>query len=591
MKTLSDQTQEFQNSITPKISNEPSEAGTAQLVDNRAATMNQRKLQETMHVSKNNSANPIQRKANNTGLPDSLKSGIENLSGYSMDDVKVHYNSSKPAQLQAHAYAQGTDIHLASGQEKHLPHEAWHVVQQKQGRVKPTKQLKSKVSINDDAGLEKEADVMGARATLSNPKSAKNRTLTQRKTSGIIQKKGERAAIMSTRNNGVRRGNRRKSVIATQGKSTAKVGSKKLLDEGVNQDLNYPGFRGEYKELEDIIKQEYAANKRFKGNPDNKVKRLRIFIAAEALKYLAVGNCGEFADAVFSHLVQNTENQYIYRAMMVGQSNGSNMDHGLVLRTEEKVTVPKDGEASNFKEDETTVIDAWNGYRIQMLSSFLEGDNPYNEKLTLENLKIIQTVKANNRSKLSRSIKDKIKLWAETFNKKYDDVFDNENPEGIKIRERAKNARIKAVRGRFFPTQGSEVKGIQDLRPMDAIDDAEIIDYLESLHVTKRRSNSKNIAARLMYIGTDYKNEVFVFLENNWRVLANLMVELAKDHENTDFHVITINELIQKTHKNRLIAIWKNYIGSEDRETILKVISTENSLKILRAVQNNNPML
>ena len=82
------------------------------------------------------------RKENNTGLPDNLKSGIENLSGYSMDDVKVHRNSDKPAQLHAHAYAQGTDIHLASGQEKHLPHEAWHVVQQKQGRVKPSIQLK-----------------------------------------------------------------------------------------------------------------------------------------------------------------------------------------------------------------------------------------------------------------------------------------------------------------------------------------------------------------------------------------------------------------------------------------------------------------
>jgi hypothetical protein len=35
-----------------------------------------------------------------------------------MDDVKVHYNSAKPAQLNAHAYAQGTDIHIASGQEK-----------------------------------------------------------------------------------------------------------------------------------------------------------------------------------------------------------------------------------------------------------------------------------------------------------------------------------------------------------------------------------------------------------------------------------------------------------------------------------------
>ena len=106
----------------------------------------------------------VQRKANNTGLPSNLKSGIESLSGYAMDDVKVHYNSSKPAQLNAHAYAQGTDIHLASGQEKHLPHEAWHVVQQKQGRVQPTKQLRSKVNINDDEILEKEADVMGAKA-------------------------------------------------------------------------------------------------------------------------------------------------------------------------------------------------------------------------------------------------------------------------------------------------------------------------------------------------------------------------------------------------------------------------------------------
>ncbi|MBB5636861.1 hypothetical protein HDE68_002774 [Pedobacter cryoconitis] len=104
------------------------------------------------------------KKENNTGLPDNLKSGIENLSSYSLDDVKVHYNSDKPSQLQAHAYAQGTDIHLAPGQEKHLPHEAWHVVQQKQGRVEPTMQLKGQVNVNDDAGLEKEADVMGAKA-------------------------------------------------------------------------------------------------------------------------------------------------------------------------------------------------------------------------------------------------------------------------------------------------------------------------------------------------------------------------------------------------------------------------------------------
>jgi hypothetical protein len=113
-----------------------------------------------------NSTAPAQREQqpNNTGLPDNLKSGIENMSGYSMDDVKVHYNSDKPAQLNAHAYAQGTDIHVAPGQEQHLPHEAWHVVQQKQGRVQPTMQMKAGVPVNDDAGLENEADVMGAKA-------------------------------------------------------------------------------------------------------------------------------------------------------------------------------------------------------------------------------------------------------------------------------------------------------------------------------------------------------------------------------------------------------------------------------------------
>jgi hypothetical protein len=107
---------------------------------------------------------PVQKKENNTGLPDNLKSGVEALSGFSMNDVKVHYNSSQPAQLNALAYAQGTDIHVAPGQEQHLPHEAWHVAQQKQGRVKATMQMKEGVPVNDDAGLEQEADTMGAKA-------------------------------------------------------------------------------------------------------------------------------------------------------------------------------------------------------------------------------------------------------------------------------------------------------------------------------------------------------------------------------------------------------------------------------------------
>ena len=106
-------------------------------------------------------------RSSHTGLPDDLKAGVESLSGLSLADVTVHYNSSQPAQLNALAYAQGRDIYLAPGQEQHLPHEAWHVVQQAQGRVQATTQLKGRVPVNADAGLEREAEVMGERALAS----------------------------------------------------------------------------------------------------------------------------------------------------------------------------------------------------------------------------------------------------------------------------------------------------------------------------------------------------------------------------------------------------------------------------------------
>lgn len=77
----------------------------------------------------------VQKKKNNTGLPNGLKSGIENP-----------------------------------------------------GRVKPAKQLKSKVHINDDFALEKEADVMGEKAL---QKHSANKSPIQRVksiSSGIIQR-------------------------------------------------------------------------------------------------------------------------------------------------------------------------------------------------------------------------------------------------------------------------------------------------------------------------------------------------------------------------------------------------------------------
>ena len=133
------------------------------------------------NLVENSPLNSLQQKANknNTGLPDNLKFGVESLSGISLDDVKVNYNSDKTSSLGAHGYAQGNQIHLEGGQEKHLAHEAWHVVQQKQGRVNSTKEVNGK-RINDDSLLEKEATNMGNKANAFSSENIGNKLISSK---------------------------------------------------------------------------------------------------------------------------------------------------------------------------------------------------------------------------------------------------------------------------------------------------------------------------------------------------------------------------------------------------------------------------
>lgn len=105
------------------------------------------------------------QKNNMTGMPDNQIVGIEELPGFSMDDVRLYYDSNKPAAVQTHAYTQGTDIHIAPGQERHLPHEAWHVAQQMAGRVQPTTEIGG-MPVNDNVAIEHETDIMGTRANI-----------------------------------------------------------------------------------------------------------------------------------------------------------------------------------------------------------------------------------------------------------------------------------------------------------------------------------------------------------------------------------------------------------------------------------------
>jgi hypothetical protein len=104
---------------------------TRALQDNRESSVQLQQQRNTLHA--------IRR--NDTVLPDNQNAGIESLSGMSQDDTKVQHNSSQPTQLNAHAYAQSSEIRLSPPQEKHLPNEASQVVQQMQGWVTPRVQM------------------------------------------------------------------------------------------------------------------------------------------------------------------------------------------------------------------------------------------------------------------------------------------------------------------------------------------------------------------------------------------------------------------------------------------------------------------
>lgn len=101
-------------------------------------------------------------KSNHTGIPDRMKENIEAASGFSFDDVRVHYQSDRPSKVQALAYTQGNQVYVGPGQDNHLGHELGHVVQQKQGRVQATESIGG-MPLNTSRALEQEADMLGRR--------------------------------------------------------------------------------------------------------------------------------------------------------------------------------------------------------------------------------------------------------------------------------------------------------------------------------------------------------------------------------------------------------------------------------------------
>lgn len=117
----------------------------------------------------------VQRKqeSNTTGMPDEVKSQMENSFHRDFSSVHVEPDSQEAVDVGALAFTQDNSIKFAPGQFKTdskeglelIGHELAHVDQQDKNQVQATTQVAG-MPVNDDVALETDADVKGAKAAL-----------------------------------------------------------------------------------------------------------------------------------------------------------------------------------------------------------------------------------------------------------------------------------------------------------------------------------------------------------------------------------------------------------------------------------------
>lgn len=468
-------------------------------------------------------------------LPAALRKGVESLSGQDLSDVRVHRNSSEPAQLNALAYAQGRDIHLAPGQERHLPHEAWHVVQQAQGRVKPKRQIAGRAAVNDEARLEREADLMGERGNAAQRSETKGNEQNQARdldhqapqmqrkplpslNQEVMQPKGERAAVLSTRDTGrsageaIRRGNRRASISATGGRSSAKLA---ISYEAPHQALN-TGYRNKVGELRQYVKQRMVDSGRYTVPQANQlIDSNDTFLQAKAVEEISVGNCGEFGMVVFSHLVQNTSGQYAYRCAMNGTVPGTTQryDHCFVFTYPNSIAVvPNATDVTGVDRNLATIADAWDGYQVMTLESFMNGGNAYGTQLTDNNIVIKEGRQATGLQVFSPEIEGYIRDWAVSFNQDFNNQMLDPGSTYATV------ATSRALNPTGFNTQGSNVVGVNDSRTLaqklansTALERADILNTL-----TDDDINTLAMNARIVLLAELPVPRVVAYIDHCW---------------------------------------------------------------------------
>ncbi len=141
---------------------------------------------------------PVQMKRNED-LPEDFQTKMESSFGEDFSNVKINKDSKDANELDALAFTQGNNIHFKNGEfdssskngQELIAHELSHVVQQRHRDIGTTHK-ENNYDVNDNEGLEKEADINAKKAVngemISNPFSTNQNTNSSPNTN-VSQKK------------------------------------------------------------------------------------------------------------------------------------------------------------------------------------------------------------------------------------------------------------------------------------------------------------------------------------------------------------------------------------------------------------------
>ncbi|MEM9340615.1 MAG: hypothetical protein AAGA66_17910 [Bacteroidota bacterium] len=189
----------------------------------------------------------------------------------------------------------------------------------------------------------------------------------------VVQCHGEEEALEAVKKTGIRRGNRRSSILDTKGGSSSKIG---VMREVTNI----------------VIKA--LKNQRKNKPPVGALASNKNIIAAYVSQLVKVGNCEEFSQIIFTYLIEHTTGQWVYLMNVSGEDDELGM-HAFVMTSPAKIAT----EGTAFRQDDellshAQVVDGWYLYKKMPFPTYMNGGNHFHKKLNVSDLTIVDSIQA-----------------------------------------------------------------------------------------------------------------------------------------------------------------------------------------------------